>query len=127
MDRTKFSMKQEIMNRGGEFKMKKGSRKPLIVLVVAIMVFGSSVMTVSAAPYVGEIRLFAGNFAPAGWMECDGSTLPISENEVLFNLIGTIYGGDGVSNFCLPDLRGLEPYPGTRYIISIFGIFPSQT
>ena len=57
-------------------------------------------------PYVGEIRMFAGNFPPAGWALCDGQTLPISENEVLFNLIGTTYGGDGQSTFNLPDLRG---------------------
>ena len=48
-----------------------------------------------AQPYVGEIRMFAGNFAPAGWMFCEGQLLPISENETLFNLIGTTYGGDG--------------------------------
>ena len=59
-----------------------------------------------AQPYVGEIRMFAGNFAPAGWMLCDGQLLPISENETLFQLIGTTYGGDGQSTFSLPDLRG---------------------
>src|SRR5216684_2789681 len=60
-------------------------------------------------PYVGEIRIFGGNFAPAGWMFCDGQLLPISENETLFNLIGTTYGGDGQSTFALPDLRGRAP------------------
>lgn len=59
-----------------------------------------------AQPYVGEIKLFAGNFAPSGWMFCDGQVLPISEYEVLFQLIGTTYGGDGQSTFALPDLRG---------------------
>jgi microcystin-dependent protein len=62
-----------------------------------------------AQPYVGEIRLFAGNFAPSGWMFCAGQLLPISENETLFNLIGTTYGGDGQSTFALPDLRGRIP------------------
>ena len=62
-----------------------------------------------AQPYVGEIRMFAGNFAPAGWMMCDGQLLPISENETLFQLIGTTYGGDGQSTFQLPDLRGRLP------------------
>jgi microcystin-dependent protein len=71
-----------------------------------------------AQPYVGEIRIFAGNFPPAGWMFCDGSTLPISENETLFQLIGTTYGGDGEQTFNLPDLRGRVPVhqgtdPGT--------------
>ena len=62
-----------------------------------------------AQPYVGEIRIFAGNFAPAGWMFCEGQLLPISENETLFNLIGTTYGGDGQSTFALPDMRGRLP------------------
>ena len=62
-----------------------------------------------AQPYVGEIRMFAGNFSPAGWMFCEGQLLPISENETLFNLIGTTYGGDGQSTFALPDLRGRLP------------------
>ena len=62
-----------------------------------------------AQPYVGEIRIFAGNFAPAGWMFCEGQLLPISENETLFQLIGTTYGGDGQSTFALPDLRGRVP------------------
>ena len=62
-----------------------------------------------AQPYIGEIRMFAGNVAPANWMFCSGQLLPISENETLFNLIGTTYGGDGQSTFALPDLRGRVP------------------
>lgn len=62
-----------------------------------------------AQPYIGEIRMFAGNFAPAGWLFCDGVLLPISEYDTLFNLIGTTYGGDGQSTFALPDLRGRIP------------------
>jgi len=61
------------------------------------------------APYVGEIRMFAGNFAPNGWMFCEGATLPISENEVLFQLIGTTYGGDGEETFNLPNLASRVP------------------
>lgn len=57
-------------------------------------------------PYVGEIRLFAGNFAPAGWAFCHGQLLAISEHDTLFSLIGTTYGGDGTTTFALPDLRG---------------------
>lgn len=60
-------------------------------------------------PLIGEIRMFGGNFAPAGWMFCEGQLLPISENETLFQLIGTTYGGDGQSTFALPDLRGRVP------------------
>ena len=61
------------------------------------------------APYVGEIRMFAGNFAPNGWMFCEGQTLPISENETLFQLIGTTYGGDGEQTFNLPNLASRVP------------------
>lgn len=60
-------------------------------------------------PYVGEVRLFAGNFAPLNWAFCQGQLLPIAEFDTLFNLIGTTYGGDGVSTFALPDLRGRVP------------------
>jgi microcystin-dependent protein len=60
-------------------------------------------------PYVGEIRMFAGNFEPQGWAFCDGRLLPIGENEVLFSLLGTTYGGDGQTTFALPDLRGRVP------------------
>lgn len=60
-------------------------------------------------PYVGEIRMFGGNFAPAGWMFCSGQLLPISENETLFQLIGTTYGGDGESTFALPNLQSRVP------------------
>ena len=60
-------------------------------------------------PFVGEIRMFAGNFAPNGWMFCEGATLPIAENEVLFQLIGTTYGGDGEETFNLPNLASRVP------------------
>jgi microcystin-dependent protein len=62
-----------------------------------------------AQPYVGEVRMFAGNFAPAGWNFCDGTLLPIDQFDTLFNLIGTTYGGNGQSNFAVPDLRGRLP------------------
>jgi microcystin-dependent protein len=75
-----------------------------------------------AQPYVGEIRMFAGNFAPAGWMFCEGQLLPISEDETLFNLIGTTYGGDGQSTFALPDLRGRIPiHQGNGFILAETG------
>jgi len=75
-----------------------------------------------AQPYVGEIRMFAGNFAIAGWMFCEGQLLPISENETLFNLIGTTYGGDGQSTFALPDLRGRLPvHQSTDFILAETG------
>lgn len=75
-----------------------------------------------AQPYVGQIRIFAGNFPPAGWMFCEGQLLPISENEVLFQLIGTTYGGDGESTFALPDLRGRIPiHQGNGFILAETG------
>ncbi|WP_322417152.1 phage tail protein [Mesorhizobium huakuii] len=75
-----------------------------------------------AQPYVGEIRMFAGNFAPAGWNFCEGQLLPISENETLFNLIGTTYGGDGQSTFALPDLRGRVPlHQGNGFVLAETG------
>jgi microcystin-dependent protein len=75
-----------------------------------------------AQPYVGEIRMFGGNFAPAGWAFCEGQLLPISENETLFNLIGTTYGGDGQSTFALPDLRGRLPmHQGAGFILAETG------
>jgi microcystin-dependent protein len=75
-----------------------------------------------AQPYVGEIRMFAGNFAPAGWMFCDGQLLPISENETLFQLIGTTYGGDGEETFALPDLQSRVPiHQGNGFILAETG------
>ena len=60
-------------------------------------------------PYVGEIRMFGGNYAPAGWALCQGQLLQISENDTLFSLLGTRYGGDGQSTFGLPNLAGKTP------------------
>jgi microcystin-dependent protein len=81
-----------------------------------------------AQPYVGEIRMFAGNFAPAGWMFCEGQLLPISENETLFQLIGTTYGGDGESTFALPGLRGRTPiHQGSGFILAESGGVESVT
>jgi len=68
-----------------------------------------------SSPYIGEIRMFGGSFAPAGWAFCSGQLLAISENDTLFQLIGTTYGGDGQSTFALPDLRGCLPvHQGTQ-------------
>jgi microcystin-dependent protein len=81
-----------------------------------------------AQPYVGEIRMFGGNFAPAGWWFCDGSLLPISEYETLFQLIGTTYGGDGESTFAVPDMRGRLPvHQGNGLVLSETGGVESVT
>jgi microcystin-dependent protein len=70
-----------------------------------------------ATPFIGEIRMFGGNFAPANWALCNGQTLAISENEALFALIGTTYGGDGVTTFNLPNLQGRIPvHVGTGFV-----------
>jgi len=59
-----------------------------------------------AEPFLGEVRMFTGNFPPSGWAYCDGAILPISQNTALFSLLGTFYGGNGTSNFALPNLQG---------------------
>ena len=77
-------------------------------------------------PILGQIQLFAFNFAPKGWMICNGTVLPINQNTALFSLLGTTYGGDGRTTFALPNLQGKEPAPGSVYCICIQGSFPSR-
>jgi microcystin-dependent protein len=73
-------------------------------------------------PYIGEIRMFAGNFAPLGWEVCQGQLLPIADNEALFAILGTTYGGDGQTTFALPDLRGRIPiHQGTGQSAYVIG------
>src|ERR1043166_5741685 len=80
------------------------------------------------APYVGEIRMFAGNFPPNGWMFCEGQLIPISENDALFILLGTTYGGDGQETFALPDLRSRVPlHQGNGFILGQNGGVESVT
>ncbi|HSB09845.1 MAG TPA: tail fiber protein [Blastocatellia bacterium] len=80
-----------------------------------------------SSPYIGEIRMFGGNFAPQGWAFCSGQTIPISQNDTLFTLIGTTYGGDGQETFNLPNLQGRMPVhqgtgPGlSNYVIGQMG------
>jgi microcystin-dependent protein len=85
-------------------------------------------------PYIGEIRMFAGNYEPDGWRFCNGQTLPISENDALFVLLGTTYGGDGEETFALPNLQGRIPVHqrvdlsgNTQYIIGESGGVESVT
>lgn len=77
---------------------------------------------------IGEIRLFAGTFAPRNWAFCEGQLLPIDQNTALFSILGTQYGGDGRTNFGLPALDNLKGARGTevRYIICLVGMFPSR-
>lgn len=74
---------------------------------------------------LAEIRIFAGNFAPQHWMECNGQILSLAQNQALFALLGTTYGGDGRTTFALPKIAPI--LEGTRYIICVSGIFPSRS
>ena len=77
-------------------------------------------------PILGQIQLFAFNFAPKGWMFCDGKMLQISMYTAVFSLVGTTYGGDGKSTFALPNLKGKEPIAGSSYCICVQGIYPAR-
>jgi len=130
-------------------------KKILFVLTIVVVSMAFTTKDAQAQEaFVGEIKLFAGNFAPRGWAFCHGQVLPISSNEALFSLIGTTYGGNGVQTFNLPDLRGATALgAGTRpgsselrqgavvnlsgnsselkgvglnYIICLQGIYPSR-
>ena len=79
--------------------------------------------------YIGMIKLFGGNFAPQGWFECKGQSLPISQYQALFSLLGIQYGGDGQTSFCLPNLIDKSPtdsVKGLRYIICYEGVYPQR-
>src|ERR1700694_1707861 len=77
-------------------------------------------------PLLGQIQLFPYNFAPRGWLACEGQLLPISQYTALFSLLGTTFGGNGQVNFALPDLRGKAPGEGIAYYIALEGIYPSR-
>ena len=77
-------------------------------------------------PMLGQIVLFAGNFAPKGWELCAGQLIPINQNMPLFALLGATFGGDGKTNFALPDLRSQSPGSGPNYIIAVRGTFPDR-
>ncbi len=82
-----------------------------------------------AEPFLGEIRMFGGDFAPRGWARCHWQLLPIAEHAPLYSLIGTTYGGDGVETFALPDLREdaapISP-PPIVFIIALAGVYPAR-
>jgi microcystin-dependent protein len=87
----------------------KTKEYPMKKLTILSLVLFITVPLLAQDPFIGEIRMFAGNFAPRGWALCDGQILPISGNDALFSLLGTTYGGDGRTTFALPDLRGRAP------------------
>jgi hypothetical protein len=76
--------------------------------------------------FTGQIQLFAFNYAPKGWMPCDGRILQIREYSNVFALLGSTYGGDGQTNFALPNLVGKEPIAGSAYCICVYGIYPPR-
>ena len=76
---------------------------------------------------IGTIMLFPYNFAPSGWMSCEGQILTVNQYQALFSLIGAFYGGDGRTTFGLPNLRGAEPLPTIKYYIAMTGLYPSRS
>lgn len=76
--------------------------------------------------FIGQIQLFPYTYAPKTWAFCEGQLLSIAENQALFALIGTNFGGDGRTNFALPNLKGKEPDPNMHYCIALQGIFPTR-
>ena len=79
------------------------------LLLVGFFLIAAQLSSYAQEAMIGEVRLFAGNFAPRGWALCEGQLLPINENQALFSILGTMYGGDGRTTFALPDLRGRAP------------------
>ena len=77
-------------------------------------------------PFIGQIQLLPYQFAPTGWAFCTGQLIPIVQNQALFSLIGTTFGGDGVTTFALPDLRDKGPAPDLHYCIALQGYYPSR-
>ena len=110
-------------------------KKPIVVATLAVSAICVTFTAPAKAsdPFMAQIVMFGGNFAPRGWAFCDGQLLPIAQNSALFSLLGTTYGGDGETTFALPDLREAEKAlrpndakTGPRYIIALKGIFPSR-
>lgn len=95
--------------------MKNINNAAIFILITVCLFLGIGIQSVKAQDgFIGEIRMFAGTFAPRNWAFCDGSLIPIAENTALFSILGTTYGGDGQTTFALPDLRGRMPIsPGT--------------
>lgn len=112
-------------------KINSKSIRVLLVLSLGLITQGFCFQSFAEEPFLGEIHLMAFDYAPRHWLRCEGQILPINQNQALFSLLGTQFGGNGVNTFALPDLRMAEPQPeqpgyGMRYCISIQGIFPSR-
>jgi len=98
------------------------------LLLTTMMVFAPMKQALAGAePFLAEVSLFAGNFAPRGYAFCEGQLLSIAQNTALFSLLGTTYGGDGRTTFGLPNLKNAEKaLGGARYIIALQGVYPSR-
>jgi len=92
-------------------------KKSLTLLMLLVFLAFGNTSKAQTEPLIGQIAMFAGNFAPRGWAFCDGQLLPINQNQALFSILGTTYGGDGRTTFALPDLRSRAPiHAGARGI-----------
>ena len=99
----------------------------VFLLVSALMLMAVKPAFAGGEPYVGEITIFAGTYAPRGYAFCDGRLFFIRDNTALFSILGTTYGGDGKMSFALPDLRKAERFlGGARYIIALEGLYPPR-
>jgi microcystin-dependent protein len=113
-------------------KRKKIATSILMILTISFMMTFNKVQTFASVgdQFIGEIHLMSFNFAPKGWALCRGQTLNISQNQALFSLLGTQFGGDGVTTFALPNLEAAElqmdPVYGVHYYIALQGVFPSR-
>jgi hypothetical protein len=115
-----------ITNTPTSYLAKAGIKISVISYLNGKTSYGQLAYAQASAPFLGEVMLFPYNFVPKGWLHADGALLPISQNAALFNLIGTTFGGDGITNFAIPDLRCMEP-PSMEYAISLQGVFPTPT
>jgi len=99
-----------------------------VVFIAVIMMAFSGSVAANDDGYIGEVSIFAGNFAPRNHAFCNGQLLAISSNTALFSLLGTTYGGDGRTTFALPNFKEAEKtLSGARYIIQIYGVYPSRS
>ncbi|MCC6580543.1 MAG: tail fiber protein [Phycisphaeraceae bacterium] len=103
----------------------------VILAMAALMAAGAGQAAADDTAYVGEIRMVAFSYAPTDWLPCEGQELEISKHTALYSLLGTTYGGDGRTNFKLPDLRGATIKAGDRtvpvkYIICVSGLYPQR-
>ncbi|MBL4831325.1 MAG: tail fiber protein [Aliivibrio sp.] len=98
-----------------------------LLLTLALSLLPLKYTYASSEPFIGEVSMFAGNFAPRNFAFCEGQIISISQHNALFSLLGTIYGGDGRTTFALPNLKEKEKsMKGVRYIIALQGIYPSR-